>query len=709
LRYPSLALALVLLVVESPVPGAISPRAPAAPPGAQRPAAVWPRAPLAQPSLALLPLGSIKPKGWLQRQLQVQATGLTGHLDEIWPDVGPSSGWLGGGGEGWERGPYFLDGLLPLAYLLDDDGLKAKAQKWVEWTLTHQDPDGRIGPPKNTDWWPNMVMLKVLTQYQEATGDPRVIPVLQKYFAYHLAHAKERPLQQWAVYRWADELVSVLWLYNRTGDPSLLELASVLHAQGADWKKHFAAFEFTGKTSEEQLGLKNLSGPLPDRAMRAHGVNNAMALKTSALWSFVSDDQSDRRAIYRALEVLDRHHPMPNGMFTATEHYAGPDPSQGVELCAVVEALFSLQHVIAIAADPILADRVERIAFNALPATFSADMWAHQYNQQTNQVLCTLEKRDWVSNGPESNLFGVEPNFGCCTANMHQGWPKLVQSLWMATPHGGVAATVFAPSEVHTVLQGSARPQSGESGSARLQAGPSGTDPVQAGPDIPVRIIETTDYPFRGEVTFELHPERPARFPFSIRIPAWAEGATVSRNGRPALEVPAGRFHLMDLTWTAGDRVVLHLPMRPRLSTWYRDSLAVERGPLVFSLRIDEDWKPIEGGMKHPATAPAKDWQVLPKSPWNYGLVLADLTTAQTATALKVTEKPIGEYPFSALAAPVEIMVPARRLPAWTLVNGSAGPLPQSPVASSGPDETVTLVPYGSAKLRVTEFPRVAR
>ena len=104
----------------------------------------------------LLPVGAVKPRGWLRRQLQIQAAGLTGHLQDIWPDVGRNSGWLGGTGESWERGPYYVDGLVPLAYLLEDRALIAKVRPWIEWTLTHQDPDGRIGPPKNTDWWPNM-------------------------------------------------------------------------------------------------------------------------------------------------------------------------------------------------------------------------------------------------------------------------------------------------------------------------------------------------------------------------------------------------------------------------------------------------------------------------------------------------------------------------------------------------------------------------
>src|SRR5207244_12952867 len=227
------------------------------------------RSPLEPNHFYLLPLTSVTPRGWLLNQLQVQASGLSGHLDEFWPDLGPNSGWLGGSGESWERGPYFLDGLVPLAYLLDDARLMAKAQKWIDWTLTHQSPEGWIGPAKNKDRWPNMGLLKTLTRYQEATGDPRVVPLMQRYFAHHLAEGAGRPLHEWASYRWADELVSVLWLYNRTGDPKLLELARLLQSQGTDWKRHFAQFEFPDKTSVDMLGLK-IGVNNPDTAMRAH-------------------------------------------------------------------------------------------------------------------------------------------------------------------------------------------------------------------------------------------------------------------------------------------------------------------------------------------------------------------------------------------------------------------------------------------------------
>ncbi len=204
------------------------------------------RAPLAQSSFYPLPLTSVLPTGWLRRQLAIHADGLSGHLDEFWPDL-EHSGWRGGSGESWERGPYFLDGLVPLAYLLQDQRLITKAQQWMNWTLDHQAPSGMIGPAANNDWWPRMVMLKALTQYQEATGDPRVIPLMRRYFACQADELPKRPLRDWGKYRWQDEVVSVVWLYNRTGDPSLLTLAEALHSQGYDWRRQFEDFHYTQK------------------------------------------------------------------------------------------------------------------------------------------------------------------------------------------------------------------------------------------------------------------------------------------------------------------------------------------------------------------------------------------------------------------------------------------------------------------------------
>jgi DUF1680 family protein len=584
------------------------------------------------------------PKGWLLDQLKIQSEGLSGHLDEFWPDLGPNSAWLGGNGEGWERGPYFLDGLVPLAYLTNSTPLIAKVKKWMDWTLDHQQAEGWLGPVKNTDWWPNYVMLKALIQYQEATGDPRVIPVMEKYFAYQSKHLDERPLKEWAIFRWHDEVLSVLWLYNRNGDRSLLDLARKLHAQGHDWEAQFANFQTREKVDRRAANLST------------HGVNNAMAMKAAAVWWLVTGEKGDRDSLYQMFTALDRYHGQASGIFSADEHYAGRDPSQGTELCAVVEAMFSLEQDMAILGDAAFGDRLEKIAYNALPATLSPDLWAHQYDQQANQVMCSISNHRWATNGPESNIFGLEPNFGCCTANMHQGWPKLAASLWMATNDGGLAAVTYGPSEV----------TSGK-----------------------ITIEEATEYPFRETVSLSVKAGD-GLFPLVLRIPGWATGASVAVNGQVQAGVKAGEFFRIERTWKTGDHVELRFPMTVRMSAWFNNSISVERGPLVYSLRIGENWRKVK------QTGPATDWEIFPTTPWNYALVKG---------AFAVAEKPIGRQPFKGDASPIEITAKARRLPEWTLVDDSPGPLPPSPVASKRPEESVTLVPYGAAKLRITAFP----
>jgi hypothetical protein len=613
------------------------------------------RPPLAASTFYRMPLTSVKPAGWLKDQLRIQADGITGHLGEFWPDVGPNSAWLGGTGEGWERGPYYLDGLLPLAYLLDDPNLIAKVKPWVDWTLDRQRPDGSIGPEKNKDWWPIMIMLKVLTQYQEATGDPRVIPVMEKYFAYQSRTLATEPLKSWAIYRWQDELASLLWLYNRTGDARLLDLAQQLKAQGFDWRKFYETFPYTGRTASGQTRHDT------------HGVNNAMGLKTAALWYLISHDPADRAGAAEAIGVLDKFHGLPNGMFSADEHLAGRNPSQGTELCAVVESMFSLEMNLAVLGDARLGDRLEKLAFNPLPGSQTADQWSHQYDQQPNQALVSLGRRDWTTNGPDSNLFGLAPNFGCCTANLHQGWPKFTASLWMASADSGLAVGAYGPSEVRTKIQG-----------------------------VDVVVEEHTEYPFRDKISLTVTPASPIRFPLYLRIPEWTSDAVIVAGGQSEQGLRPGSYHRIEREWRKGERVEITLPMPVRAVQGFNGSVSVERGPLVYSLRIGEAWSKLK------QTGPGTDWEVFPTSPWNYGLRV-DLKDASASFQLR--EQPVTRQPFNNSSPPVMLEAKARRLPQWVIVDDSAAAPPQGPVTSRLEDETVTLFPYGAARLRITSFP----
>jgi uncharacterized protein len=631
------------------------------------------RAPLGPNAFYPLPLGSIRPRGWLKDQLRIQANGLGGHLDETWADVGPNSGWLGGSGESWERGPYFLDGLIPLAYLLDDAALKAKAQRYIDWTLDHQAANGMIGPASNDDWWPRIVMLKALTQYQDVTGDPRVIPVMDKYFQHQLGALPARPLRDWSKFRWQDELLSVIWLYNRTGSPYLFDLARLLKKQGYDWQGQYADFKYTKRITEEFLKVEK-DDWLKDLVLATHGVNNGQAVKAGPVWSLVSGSDADRSAVITMIAELNKYHGLPNGMFSCDEHLAGLDPSQGSELCTVVEYMFSLEQSLAILGDPSLGDRLEQLAFNALPGTFTDDMWAHQYNQEPNQVECSLHHKPWTTDGPESNLYGLEPNFGCCTANFHQGWPKFAASLFMlsgvqdSAAQDGLVATAYAPCEVNTFLR-----------------------------ETQVQVVEETDYPFRGTVRFTISPASPLSFPMEFRIPAWAAGAMILVNGEVAPAPAPSSFARIERTWHSGDHVEITFPMKPRISRWFNNSMAIERGPLVFSYGVGESW------VKLRTRGMTADWQVYPTTPWNYAL---KIDTASPDKGIADTEGKVGEGPFTSRNAPVRLSVKARKLNQWRAEDGVAGPVPQSPIGSGEPEETITLIPYAAAKLRITAFPQ---
>ena len=630
------------------------------------------RTPLAPNAFYFLPLGSVRPAGWLKEQLRVQAAGLSGHLDETWADVGPNSGWLGGKGESWERGPYYLDGLVPLAWLLDDARLKAKAQKYIDWTLEHQAPNGMIGPASNDDWWPRIVMLKALIQYQEFTGDSRVIPLMERYFRYQVEELPRRPLRDWGKFRWQDALLSVVWLYNRTGSSYLLDLAKLLRKQGYDWMAQYADFQYTQRITAEYIRLEKGEG-LKDLALATHGVNNGQAVKTGPVWSQVSASAGDQSAASRMISELNKYHGLPNGMFSCDEHLAGRDPSQGSELCTVVEYMFSLEQSLAITGDPALGDRLEKLAFNALPGTITDDMWAHQYNQEPNQVECSLHHKPWTTDGPESNLYGLEPNFGCCTANFHQGWPKFVSSLFMLSgaqdipAQDGLVATAYAPCEIRTILRGT-----------------------------PVHLIEETDYPFSGYVRISMRPDSPVAFPLQLRIPAWAAGTTLLVNDKPEPAPSPASFARIERTWKSGDRVEIRFPMASRISKWFNNSIAIERGPIVFAYGIGENWVKLrDRGM-------TADWQVFPSTPWNYALVL---DTNDPARSITVVESKTSKSPFTREGAPVRLNVKARKINQWRAEDGAADPPPQSPVVSDQPEESITLIPYAAAKLRITAFP----
>jgi hypothetical protein len=623
---------------------------------------------IADPVFRPLPLGSVTPAGWLQRQLRLQADGLTGHLDEFWPDVAQSQ-WFGGKAEGWERAPYWLDGVIPLAWILGDKALQEKCEGHIKEIVSGQRPDGWYAPyPKDAasrryDLWAILLVNKVLVQYHEATGEASVLEAVMRNLKAMLKILNEIPLFGWGKFRWFEGLISVYYAYERTGEDWLLDLARKLHVQGFDYMKFYVG--------------KDITIPTPRRGLwrwDKHVVNTGMALKAYALSSRLIRQENERAFGTKMLEILDRYHGQVTGMFTGDECLSGTNPVQGTELCAVVETLFSLEHLISVTGDPAFGDRMERIAFNALPATFAPDMWSHQYDQQVNQVQCTINPDHmWSTNGPESNIFGLEPNYGCCTSNMHQGWPKFASHLWMRVDDG-LAAVAYAPSSAQFDTHG-----------------------------VPVRVTLDTDYPFRETLSLKVTADKSVRFPLLLRIPAWAQDATIIIQGESQKRVKSGTFHRIEREWKDTVNVTLHLPMKVKTSQRYNGAIALERGPLVYSLKIGESWTRVNTDKPH-RELPHGDFEVRPTTPWNYGLLLDEKNLDKDVT---FEELPVGEKPFSPEGAGVIAKAKGRRLPNWKIAHGWAAEVPPDPQDSREALEQLTLIPYGCANIRVTEFPQL--
>ncbi len=639
------------------------------------------RPPLAPGALIKLPVASFKPSGWLKVALERQRDGLTGHLGEIskWLTK-KDNAWLnktGHGEFGWEEVPYWLRGYSRIAYTLNDPHMLEESRTWIEATLNSQRESGDFGPiiERNgkRDLWAQMLMLQILQAFYEKTNDPRVLPFMTHYFRWQLTIPDNRFLEDyWENSRGGDNLVSVYWLYNRTGDDFLLDLAAKIDRNTADWRQ------------------KN---DLPNW----HVVNIAECFRAPATFYLQSKRKADLDASYNNQRIArEKYGQVPGGMFGADENAreGHSDPHQAAETCSFVEQIWSNLIMSEITGDPAWAANTEDVAYNTLPAAFTPDYRALRYLTAPNQVVSDAKNHapGVANDGPFMLMNPFSSR--CCQHNHTSGWMNFAETAWMATPDAGLAAVLYAPGEV----------------TAKVGAH-----------DGSVTIVTETKYPFDDTIRFNVKSDAAgAAFPIYLRIPDWAEGASVSINGkRQGDPLKTGAYAKLSGNWKSGDTIDLKLPMKITIRTWEknRNSVSINHGPLTYSLKIDETYNVVEGtktAMGDSGWQKGVDqskWptrEILPASPWNYGLIL---DRAHPEKSVEVVKKnwPSDDYPFTNADAPIELKVKGKAIPSWTLdEHGLCGAVPQSPVRSDQPTVDLTLVPMGGARLRVSAFPTVA-
>ncbi len=623
------------------------------------------RSPLTVSPLVKLPIGSIEPRGWLLSQLRLVREGFSGRLAEISPFLKADSGWISPKGKGWEEMPYWLRGYGDLGFLLKDSLIRKEAEYWLNSIHKSQQPDGYFGPLENkekNDLWPNMIVLNALQNHYEATGDRRILSFISRYFQYQFHLPPERLLPEgWQKFRGGENLESVYWLYNRTGEKYLLDFSQRLFQRTANWTSPILTEERDEHWEESSF---------------YHGVNIAMGFRQPAVYYQQSKDiKLLEAAEANYTDIMKTYGQQPGGMFCADENIlpGNTDPRQGAETCSMIEFIASFLSLLRITGNPVWADRCEEIVFNSLPATMTPDLRGAHFLTAPNLISCDSTAEHAFQNS--GTLVSFDPwNYRCCQHNVISGWPSFAEHLWMATADNGLAAMLYAPSFVRAVLHESAN----------------------------VMIAETTDYPFGDSVNLTVSVDRPSEFPLYLRIPDWVDEANILVNGR---DLPGrfsgGRFASIRRVWRYGDQVRLIFPMKIRVRIWegIGGAASVRRGPLWYSLKIGETWRRYGGTDEWPA------YEIWPTTPWNYGLVLDPSRPEKTIKLSRSTNPPF--QPFEPENAPLTLTARGRMVSNWKEEGRMVGAVPPSPVTSRAKTVKIELIPMGSARLRITAFPVV--
>ncbi|MFC3197719.1 beta-L-arabinofuranosidase domain-containing protein [Parapedobacter deserti] len=612
-----------------------------------------------------IPLNT-KPEGWLLEFLRRQQSGLTGRPDvlsypfntSLWGGVIDRIGDKRGA-DWWryEQTAYYTDGLIRLGYLLGNDSLIQKSKEGIKYTLDRPQDNGRLGPSFFTSQWPIAVFFRVLEAEYSVTKDPRIVEALHRHYLSYT------PKELGDAKRAIVNIEGALWTYGKTGDQRLLELAEKSYAIGG--------FEL------------NLEKCLSSEKDSIHGVTYMEMAKLPAILYTYTNKQLYLDAAVNAMKKLERDHMLPDGVPSSSEFLSGKDPLVSHETCDITDYTWALGYLLMATGDAHWADNIERAVFNAGPGAVSKDFKNLQYFSSVNQVIATgISNHNPYKHGTTWMAYWPCHETECCAGNVHRFMPNYITRMWMRDSAGNPVATLYGPSLEKVKLS-------------------NGTE---------MTIKETTSYPFSEKIDFSFEVSSPVKMPFKFRIPVWCDKPQVLINGKAYKgNLKKGSFITIDREFKNGDRISLNFPMEAKMVKWGRWGGLVERGPLLYAYAVPEaitidtaTYPRLDGKRSNDPAFPALD--IRPKGNWNYAL---DMDSTDFSKKIKVVKTKKTGYPLDPGNAPVVIRVPARKVNDWTLEQGRF--TPPLPLANGfevdSKREMITLVPYGSTRLRVTVFP----
>ncbi|KAL4887822.1 hypothetical protein BDV59DRAFT_211808 [Aspergillus ambiguus] len=645
------------------------------------------------------PLGTITATGWLHDQLELEANGLAGHLYDFYRFVAGST-WVGGNWEYStldEAAPYWFNYVVPLAWTINDSRLKSQAKDFLDYVLDNQAQDGWLGPERTRQTrgiWARSLLCFGLAQYAQV--DPskteRIVTAMHKFAI--LAHSmlkdnftgliENKTLGDsfdpygFGLSRTHELPMSLQWLYEnypRNNSEIIWETMELMFGGGVAGGKDWTTFFVEGV-------FPTLGTPFIKTSSFTHGVNLAQGLRYPTVLYRMNGNSSllDQTAL--AVNLVTSYQTTLAGSITADEHLGGLSPERGSETCISVEMMFSMAYLYQFYGINAYADKAERVAFNALPAALSPDWWSHQYVQQINQPWSrNLSAIPFLNVNSYANSYGLEPNFPCCTVNHGQGYPKYVAASYMLEGDSHVIHALLGPETLST----------------KLAAGK-------------VTIACTTNYPFSGRLEYAITAT--TDLSFSVRIPEWVN-KTNSRyslaggNFRPLSSESSNdlqTFHLSKGT----TQIAVELEMGIQvIESPANGTAAIYYGPMLYALDIEytsshhsplnfSSLEPLRTDQILPQT---RDYVLDPTSDWRYAIDSTSVTVQQVYDRNGQLQNPI----WAKNATPVALFADAWLVP-WEENLGTAAVPPRYPNVT-GPPSKIRLVPYGSEKLHVADFP----